>query len=108
LFLIGSWANTYAEFDRNRWRARPENRGHLYTGGLFRYTRHRNYLGDLLSFSGLCLFAGRWLTGIIPALMLLGFVFVNIPMLDAHLRAHHGEDFESYARRTSKLIPFLY
>jgi protein-S-isoprenylcysteine O-methyltransferase Ste14 len=108
LFLGGSWANTYAEFDRNRWKVRPENRGRLYTGGLFRYTRHPNYLGDLLSFSGLCLFAGRWPAAVVPALMLAGFVFVNVPMLDAHLRSHYGDAFDTYAQRTPKLIPFLY
>ncbi|HEY3989665.1 MAG TPA: DUF1295 domain-containing protein [Acidobacteriaceae bacterium] len=108
LFLLGSWMNSWAEYQRHRWKRRPENRGRLYTAGLFRLCRHPNYFGDLLSFSGLALIAGRWITGIIPAIMLLGFVFVNIPMLDAHLAGHYGEDFAAYARRTRKLIPFVY
>ena len=40
--------------------------------------------------------------------MLAGFVFVNIPILDAHLHDHYGAAFEEYARRTRKLIPFVY
>ena len=108
LFLVGSWMNTWAEHQRNVWKQRPENRGHLYTGGLFQYTRHPNYLGDLLSFFGLCLICGRWITAIVPALMFLGFVFANIPMLDAHLEQHYGEEFMRYAARTRKLIPFIY
>ena len=82
--------------------------GKLYTGGLFRYTRHPNYLGDLLSFSGLSLMSGAWITATIPVLMLAGFVFVNVPMLDAHLRDHYGAAFDEYARSTRKLIPFLW
>ncbi len=108
LFVLGSWMNSYAEFQRHAWKLRLENRGKLYTAGLFRYSRHPNYLGDVLSFSGVCLFTGRWFTGIVPALMLCGFVFVNIPVLDAHLRDHYGSAFDEYARRTRKLAPFIY
>jgi len=49
-----------------------------------------------------------WLTVIVPALMLAGFVSVNIPILDAHLREHYGTAFDEYARKTRKLIPFIY
>ena len=108
LFLLGSWMNSYAEYARQVWKGRPENRGLLYTEGLFRYSRHPNYLGDLISFSGMCLIAGRWWTFAIPLIMLAGFVFVNIPMLDSHLRDHYGGAFDVYAGRTRKLIPFVY
>ncbi len=108
LFVAGSWVNSGAEYQRHVWKRRQENRGKLYTGGLFRLTRHPNYLGDLILFTGLSLMTGRWLTGAIPAVMLCGFVFANVPALDAHLAEHYGEAFEQYARRTRKLIPFVY
>lgn len=108
LFLAGSWVNSVAEFERHVWKRRPENRGKLYTEGLFRLTRHPNYLGDVILFSGLCLMTGRWWTGLIPVTMLCGFVFANIPALDAHLAEHYAEAFERYARQTAKLIPFVY
>ncbi|HTV05291.1 MAG TPA: DUF1295 domain-containing protein [Acidobacteriaceae bacterium] len=108
LYLFGSWMNTWSEHQRNLWKQRPENRGHLYTGGLFRYTRHPNYLGDVILFSGLCLICGRSITAIIPVLMLAGFVFANIPTLDKHLQQHYGDEFTHYATHTRKLIPFVY
>ena len=108
LFVLGSWMNSYAEYARHVWKQHPENRGRLYTSGLFRYSRHPNYLGDLISFSGLCLISGRWLTIAIPLIMLAGFVFANIPMLDSHLHDHYGDAFDDYAARTRKLIPFVY
>jgi protein-S-isoprenylcysteine O-methyltransferase Ste14 len=108
LFAGGSWTNTYAEYARHVWKQKPENKGHLYTGGLFRFSRHPNYLGDLLSFSGLCMISGAWITASIPVLMLAGFVFVNIPVLDSHLHDHYGNEFDAYAQRTRKLIPFVY
>lgn len=108
LFVVGSWMNSYAEYARHVWKRQPENRGQLYTEGLFRYSRHPNYLGDLLSFSGLCLISGEWVTAAVPLLMLCGFVFVNIPVLDSHLHDRYGDAFDEYARRTRKLIPFVY
>ncbi len=108
LFLMGSWMNSYAEYARHAWKQRPENRGRLYTEGLFRYTRHPNYFGDLLSFSGLCLISGAWVSAPVPLVMLAGFVFVNVPMLDSHLRDHYGVAFDEYAEQTRKLIPFVY
>jgi len=108
LFAAGSWTNSYAEYARNIWKQKPENRGRLYTQGLFRYTRHPNYFGDLISFSGLCLISGRLITIIIPLMMIAGFIFANIPMLDAHLHEHYGATFDDYAAKTRKLIPFIY
>ena len=108
LFLAGSWMNSYAEYARNVWKNNPGNRGRPYTQGLFRYSRHPNYLGDLISFSGLCLISGCYLSAIIPAAMLAGFVFFNIPILDSHLHERYGLAFDEYARGTSKLIPFVY
>lgn len=108
LFAIGSWTNSYAEYARNLWKQKPENRGRLYTKGLFQFTRHPNYFGDLISFSGLCLISGRMVTIIIPLMMLAGFISANIPMLDAHLHDRYGIAFDEYAARTRKLIPFIY
>ena len=108
LFVLGSSIHSCAEYQRHAWKSRPENRGKLYTQGLFRLTRHPNYLGDLILFSGLCLLAGRWFLAVIPAIMLCGFVFINIPALDAHLSEHYGAAFDRYASRTKKLIPLLY
>ncbi len=108
LFVLGSWMNTYAEYQRHVWKQCPDRKGKLFTGGLFCRVRHPNYLGDLISFSGLCMLAGRWVTVIIPVLMLCGFVFVNVPALDAHLREHYGAEFDEWAGKTRKLIPFVY
>lgn len=108
LFLVGSWLNSYAEYQRHGWKQRPENRGRLYTEGLFRYCRHPNYFGDVVSFSGLSMISGAPLTWLVPLVMMLGFVFANIPALDSYLHGKYGAVFDEYARKTRKLIPFVY
>lgn len=108
LYVVGSCLNTASEWQRKIWKERPENKGKLYTGGLFRYAMHINYFGDELLFTGYALLTGNAWMLIIPALMLGGFVFANIPDLDKHLRLHYGAAFEEYARRTRKFVPFVY
>jgi protein-S-isoprenylcysteine O-methyltransferase Ste14 len=108
LYAAGSWIGTESERARHVWKARPENRGRLYTEGLFRYSRHVNYFGDLLLFAGLGALTRQLWTGIVPLAMGLNFAFMIIPAHDAYLAARYGSDFDQYARRTKKLIPWLY
>jgi protein-S-isoprenylcysteine O-methyltransferase Ste14 len=108
LYAAGSYLGTASEHARHVWKARPENQGRLYTEGLFRYSRHINYFGDLLVFGGCALLTRQWWTGIVPLAMGLNFALVIIPAHDAYLAARYGSDFDQYARRTSRLIPLLY
>lgn len=108
LYLLGSYLNTGSEYERYRGKQIPENQGHPYTEGLFRYSMHINYFGDTLLFTGYALLTRHLLAFIVPLLMAGIFVFGNIPMLDRYLHERYGEEFSDYARRTKKFIPFLY
>jgi protein-S-isoprenylcysteine O-methyltransferase Ste14 len=108
LYAAGSWIGTASEHARHVWKARPENRGRLYTEGLFRYSRHVNYFGDLLLFGGCAVLTRQPWTGIVPLAMGLNFALVIIPAHDAYLAARYGSEFDRYARRTRKLVPWLY
>jgi steroid 5-alpha reductase family enzyme len=108
LYASGSFVHTYSELRRYLWKQRPENHGRLYTGGLFHYAVHINYFGDLVLFTGFSLMTGSAYTLFVPAVMLAGFMFANIPALDAHLRAKYGAAFDAYAAKTKKLIPLVY
>lgn len=108
LYLGGSSLNSGSEYQRHLWKQQPQHQGQLFTEGLFRYAMHINYFGDLVLFTGWVLLAGRPVLLIIPILMLLGFVFLNIPALDHYLAARYGEAFHEYAARTKRVIPFVY
>lgn len=108
LHIVGSCIGTASEHSRHIWKARPENQGHLYTGGLFSYSRHINYFGDLLLFGGCAVLTRQLWTGIVPLATGLNFALVIIPAHDAYLEARYGSEFDYYARRTSKLVPLLY
>ena len=79
LFLLGSYLNTGSELGRKKFKERPENKGKLYTGGLFVYARHINYFGDILWVCGWALMTHNLWAGIIPIILALGFNFAFIP-----------------------------
>ena len=82
--------------------------GELMQEGLWAWSRHPNYVGEIAFWFSLWLFAlaaapGWWWTGI-GALAILGlFVAASIPLLDARSRERRP-GFEAYASRTPALI----
>lgn len=108
LYLFGSYLNTYSEYQRYIWKKKPQNHGHVYTEGLFRFSIHINYFGDVILFTGFALVTHNFVLLLIPLLMMLNFVFVLIPSLDEYLENRYSAEFQEYARRTNKFIPFIY
>ena len=108
LFLGGSWINSYSEYTRHIWKKKDINKGKLYTDGLFKYSMHINYFGDIVLFSGLALITQSISLFVIPLIMALNFVFFIIPSLDKYLAKKYGEEFKEYAGKTKKFIPMVY
>ena len=108
IFLTGSFLNTFSELQRNRWKKKPENKGHLYTTGLFKYSMHINFFRDFLWVCAYAVMTRNWYAAIIPAVIFCFFAFYNIPMLDKHLASHYGAEFEAYRIKTKKFVPFIY
>ena len=108
LFLVGSFINTLAGYQRFVWKRRIENEGRLYTGGLFRYSMHINYFGDSVAYVGLALITLEPVCLGVSIAIIVNFIVLQIPMLDKHLAKKYGNEFEEYAGRTRKLVPFVY
>ena len=108
LYLLGSWLNTCSEYTRYVWKNQKENKGYLYTQGLFKYSMHINYFGDIVLFTGLALLTFHFSMLFIPFVMAMNFIFFIIPRLDNYLSAKYGKEFEEYAGRTKKFIPGIY
>lgn len=107
LFLAGSIVNSVSEILRDRWKQKPENRGKLYTGGLFRYAVHINYFGDLVWVAGLALITANVWSAVVPVILFCFFALYNGPQLDRYLASKYVADFEEYRKRTKSIIPFV-
>ena len=108
LFLIGSYFNTGSELMRAQWKKDPKNKGKIYDQGLFKYSMHINYFGDAIWSTGMALISGSLWIFLVPIYMCGGFVFLHIPRLDKHLKERYGRQYEEYAEKTKKFIPFIY
>lgn len=85
----------------------PKNRGVLMTSGLWKYTRHPNYFGEVTQWWGffvLSLSAGWWPGVVSPLTITWLILFVSgVPLLE---KKYQGRpDWEEYKRRTSIFIP---
>jgi steroid 5-alpha reductase family enzyme len=98
---IGDWQ--LQTFIRN-----PANKGNLMTSGLWRYTRHPNYFGEVTLWWGIWLMTlslpGGWMTVVGPMTITVLILKVSgIPMLEKPYEDR--ADFQEYKRRTSAFFP---
>ena len=83
--------------------------GHaLIEAGPYRYIRHPSYSGALLSLLGFGMALGNW-AGLAVSLSCLGAAYAyRIPIEETALTAALGDPYRQYARRTWRLVPFLF
>jgi steroid 5-alpha reductase family enzyme len=93
---------------------KPENKGKLMTEGLWAYTRHPNYFGEVLMWWGVGIlgFANGFgivyslLTLIAPIIVTWLLRFVSgVPLLEKHMRTKPG--FAVYEKTTNIFIPWF-
>ena len=77
--------------------------------GLWKYSRHPNYLGEMMFWTGifisyLAMYSGEWQKGIGFLLIICVFVFASIPLMEAH-NLERRTDYREYMEETSVLIP---
>ncbi len=108
LFLTGCVLNSGSELLRDKWKKNDENKGKIYTQGLFKYSRHINYFGDILWVTAYALISKNWFALTIPVFIFCFFAFYNAPKLDNYLKAKYDKDYDEYAKKVKMLIPFIY
>lgn len=80
----------------------------LVEHGPYRYVRHPSYSGALLSILGFGLALGNWWSlGFSFSCLALAYGY-RIPIEESALRAAFGEKYLQYAKRTRRLVPFLF
>src|SRR5262249_51469200 len=76
--------------------------------GPYRWLRHPGYLGSLLVWVGSGFAYGNWiLAAVIASLMVPAYAY-RIGSEERLLRERFGDAYESYARRTWRLVPLLF
>ena len=114
LFAAGLTVEAVADTQKTRFKSEPLNRDRFIDTGLWSWSRHPNYFGEILLWVGIAISAAstfegwRWAMLISPL-----FVFVlltqisGIPLLERRAKKRWGDDpdFKRYMATTSRLLP---
>ena len=76
--------------------------------GPYRLVRHPGYSGSLVVWTGYALALGSWIATALTVALLLGVYLWRIQAEETLLRDAFGHRYADYARRTKRLLPFVY
>jgi steroid 5-alpha reductase family enzyme len=114
IWAFGFGIELMADTQKSAFRAEPENKGKFIDTGLWAWSRHPNYFGEIVLWIGVAIIAlpvlrgWQWATLISPAYVTLQLTLVSgVPMLEKRADEKWGgrEDYEAYKERTPVLIP---
>ena len=108
VWIVGFFFEALGDFQLAQFKKDPAHRGKIIQQGLWRYSRHPNYFGEVTLWWGIYLLAlstpGGWVTIIGPlAITFLILKVSGIPLLEK--KYTNNAAFQEYARRTSAFFP---
>lgn len=108
IWLIGFMFESIGDAQLASFIKNPINKGKIMQGGLWRYTRHPNYFGEVAQWWGLWLIAmnvpNGWFGIIGPlTITILILKISGIPMLEKKMA--ENPEFTEYKKRTSMFVP---
>ncbi len=116
---LAVWAGGFAfevtaDAQKSRFKADPANRGRFISTGVWAWSRHPNYFGEIVLWIGVALLAApalrgwQWATLVSPVFVFLLITRVSgVPLLEKKADERWGgeEDYEVYKSQTPVLVP---
>ena len=108
VWLVGFYFEALGDAQLRMFIKNPENKGRLMQGGLWAYTRHPNYFGEVTQWWGLWIIAlsvPYGIFGIIGPITITFFILKvsGVPLLEKKMELN--PDFAAYKKRVSVFIP---
>lgn len=117
IFIFGFCTEVVSDSQKSKFRALPENKDRFITSGLWAYSRHPNYFGEIMLWLGISVMSLDFLVGneIYAAISSPVFTFILLNYVSGvrllELRGNkkwgHEEAYKEYVKKTPKLFPFL-
>ncbi len=114
IWAAGFAIEAVADWQKSRFRADPANRGRFIRDGLWAWSRHPNYFGEIVLWVGVAIVAlpvlqgWQYVTLVSPLFVALLLTRVSgVPLLERKADATWGgqADYEAYKARTPVLVP---
>lgn len=113
IFIFGLLLEIIADYQKTQFRNKPENKGHFISSGLWAYSRHPNYVGEIVLWTGVSVMSFSSLSGvqyialISPIFTYLLLVYVSgVRILEAsgEKRWGHLKSYQEYLKNTPSLL----
>jgi len=114
VWIFGFGMEAIADRQKSLFRQDPENEGKFIQSGLWSWSRHPNYFGEIVLWIGVMIVAlpvlagWQWVALISPVFITILLTRISgVPMLEKRADEKWGgqEDYEAYKANTSVLIP---
>ena len=110
VWLVGFYFESVGDRQLALFIKNPENKGKLMRTGLWKYTRHPNYFGEVTMWWGIWIIslsaAPVWFTVVGPlTITILILKISGIPLLEKKMR--ENPEFADYEKKTSMFIPWF-
>lgn len=114
IWIIGFLLEIIADSQKRAFKRDSDNKGRFINTGLWSWSRHPNYFGEITLWLGMAIFAIpilnglQWITLISPLFVILLLTKVSgIPLLAKKGQERWGDDaeYQAYLKNTSLLIP---
>ena len=114
LWLTGFVIEVVADHQKRVFRRNPANKDRFIQRGLWRYSRHPNYFGEIMLWVGIAVIALPMLSGwqhltlVSPLFVFLLLTRISgVNLLEAQGRKRWGDDpdYQDYCKRTPVLVP---
>jgi steroid 5-alpha reductase family enzyme len=109
VMFIGVLFEMTADNQMHRFKSDPTNKGKFIDVGIWRYSRHPNYLGEILFWWGMYMIS---INAGAPDYILIGpiaisllFIGISIPMMEKRLQKNYP-DYRQYKKTTPFLFPY--
>ncbi len=117
IWMIGFSFEVIADEQKRRFRKKTENQGMFIVSGLWSISRHPNYFGEILIWTGMAIISLPVLSGwqyatlispIFVTLLLTRISGVNLLEESADKKWGHLDNYQDYKKNTAVLVPFIF
>lgn len=110
VWCIGFFFETIGDYQLDQFLGNKENKGKIMKYGLWKYTRHPNYFGEVTQWWGIFIIvflSPYWFLALISPLTITYLILFlsGIPMLEKPFAGN--PEWEEYKKRTSVFFPFF-